>query len=173
MAWVMASSAPEPQPQAPAGAVPASESPQSSTGDPSAQLLSALPLSSIPDHELLRCIGRGAYGAVWLARNVMGTYRAVKLVHGADFARARPFLREYEGLLNYEPISRSHPNLMQILHVGRREGYFYYVTELADDAGTLAEDGRSKVDEGSTAAPVAIPQSAIRDVQAYVPRTLQ
>ena len=32
----------------------------------------------IPDHELLRCIGRGSYGEVWLARNMMGTYRAVK-----------------------------------------------------------------------------------------------
>ena len=95
------------------------------------------PLPSVPDHELLRCIGRGAYGAVWLARNVMGTLRAVKIVHREDFARDRPFTREYEGLLNYEPISRSHPNLMQILHVGRRDSYFYYVTELADDAGEV------------------------------------
>jgi len=27
---------------------------------------------SIPDHTLLRPIGRGAYGEVWLAQNVMG-----------------------------------------------------------------------------------------------------
>ena len=65
----------------------------------------------------------------------MGTFRAVKIVHREDFTRDRPFTREYEGLLHYEPISRSHPNLMQILHVGRRDSYFYYVTELADDAG--------------------------------------
>ena len=29
-------------------------------------------LPQIPDHELLRRIGRGSYGEVWLARNVMG-----------------------------------------------------------------------------------------------------
>ena len=26
----------------------------------------------IPDHQLLRCIGSGSYGEVWLARNMMG-----------------------------------------------------------------------------------------------------
>ena len=31
----------------------------------------------IPDHQLLRRIGGGSYGEVWLARSVMGTYRAV------------------------------------------------------------------------------------------------
>jgi hypothetical protein len=35
----------------------------------------------IPDHELLRRIGGGSYGEVWLARSVMGTFRAVKIVH--------------------------------------------------------------------------------------------
>jgi len=41
----------------------------------SARGQSTLP-SHIPDHELLRRIGGGSYGEVWLARNVMGTYRA-------------------------------------------------------------------------------------------------
>jgi WD40 repeat protein/serine/threonine protein kinase len=107
----------------------------------------------VPDHELLRCIGRGAYGAVWLARNVMGTYRAVKLVQREDFGRDRPFTREYEGLVKFEPISRSHPNLMQILHVGRREEYFYYVTELADDASaepSNAELGTRSAEQSET-----------------------
>ncbi len=104
----------------------------------------ASPVPAIPDHEVLRCIGRGAYGAVWLARNVMGTYRAVKIIHREDFSRDRPFTREYEGVLKYEPVSRSHPNLMQILHVGRHGEYFYYVTELADDAGGKGEGKMEK-----------------------------
>lgn len=33
-----------------------------------------------PDHEPLRLIGHGVYGEVWLARNVVGTLRAVKVV---------------------------------------------------------------------------------------------
>src|SRR5207249_8563809 len=39
---------------------------------------------SIPDHELLRCIGGGSYGEVWLARNVLGDYRAVKVIYRED-----------------------------------------------------------------------------------------
>src|SRR4029077_19302291 len=35
----------------------------------------------IPDHELLRVIGRGAYGEIWLARTVTGAFRAVKILY--------------------------------------------------------------------------------------------
>ena len=35
----------------------------------------------VPDHELIRVIGGGGSGEVWLARNVLGTYRAVKIVY--------------------------------------------------------------------------------------------
>src|SRR5688572_4040371 len=53
---------------------------------------------AVPDHDLLTCIGRGSYGEVWLARNVMGTYRAVKIVYRAAFEHARPFEREFNGI---------------------------------------------------------------------------
>ena len=54
---------------------------------------SEVPLSTadIREHELIRRIGQGAYGEVWLARNVMGTYRAVKIVYRASFDRAGRF----------------------------------------------------------------------------------
>ena len=40
---------------------------------------------SIPDFMLLRRIGRGSYGDVWLARSVTGVYRAVKVVYRKAF----------------------------------------------------------------------------------------
>src|SRR6266511_4197226 len=67
-----------------------------------------VPLPTVPDHELLRCIGRGSYGEVWLARNVMGTYRAVKIVYRKNFSHDRPFEREFEGIKKFEPVSRLH-----------------------------------------------------------------
>jgi WD40 repeat protein len=90
----------------------------------------------VPDHELLSCIGRGSYGEVWLARNVMGTYRAVKIVYRAAFEHARPFEREFNGIQKFEPISRSHDGFVDVLQIGRTPEYFYYVMELADDVVT-------------------------------------
>src|SRR6476646_12022609 len=101
--------------------------------------LHALPAPQIPDHELLTCIGRGSYGEVWLARNAMGTYRAVKIVYRASFEHARPFEREFNGIKKFEPLSRSHDGFVDILQVGKTEGYFYYVMELADDGVTGQE----------------------------------
>src|SRR5215831_19191021 len=97
------------------------------------------PPPHIPDHELLRCIGRGGYGDVWLARNIMGTYRAVKVVYRSSFDHERPFEREFEGIRRFEPVSRTHESQLNVLHMGRGEGYFYYVMELADDQA----DGQS------------------------------
>src|SRR5688500_17674380 len=94
----------------------------------------------IPDHVLLRPIGRGAYGEVWLARNVMGAPRAVKIIWRGQFESDRPYEREFAGIQRYEPVSRSADGLVHVLHVGRNdaEGYFYYVMELADDANAEA-----------------------------------
>src|SRR5438046_1788551 len=86
----------------------------------------------IPDHELLRRIGGGSYGEVWLARNKLGTHRAIKIVYRATFEDARPFEREFKGIQKFEPISRSHEGFVDILQVGGTDDYFYYVMELAD-----------------------------------------
>src|SRR5438045_1674025 len=85
---------------------------------------------AIPDYELLRRVGRGAYGEVWLARTITGSRVAVKVVARSAFAYDRPFEREFEGIKRFEPISRSDPSEVAILHVGRGDGFFYYVMEL-------------------------------------------
>ncbi len=94
------------------------------------------PNPAIPDHDVLRKIGGGAYGEVWLARGVTGALRAVKVVWREDFEDERGFEREFEGILKFEPISRDHPALVNILHVGRSPdgvSFYYYVMELGDD----------------------------------------
>ena len=95
-------------------------------------------LPAVPDHELLRCIGKGAYGEVFLARDVLGSFHAVKIVHANSTHDPMAFEREFNGLKNFTPISRSHPGLVQILQVGRNDnaGYLYYVMEIGDDEQT-------------------------------------
>ena len=113
----------------PSGTPPASSSDSGRAAPP-------LPPPPVPDHELIRRIGRGAYGEVWLARSVTGAFRAVKIVHRQSFDHDRPFEREFEGILKFEPISRRHDSQVDILHVGRGDDCFYYVMELADDQTT-------------------------------------
>lgn len=97
--------------------------------------------SAIPDYTLIRKIGQGAYGEVWLASNVLGDHVAIKIIFQDRFRDARPYEREFKGLKHFAPISRSSQDFLQILHVGRddRRGRFYYVMERADDA----QSGRS------------------------------
>ncbi|PWU19621.1 MAG: hypothetical protein C5B50_06175 [Verrucomicrobia bacterium] len=126
---------------------------------------------SIRDHELICRIGEGAYGEVWLARNIMGTLRAVKIVYRRRFDDERPYQREFSGIQKFEPISRSHEGFVDILQIGRNdaEGYFYYVMEVADDA---SRDGPSpQIEPGSEGR--APSGSAGGDLPTYIPRTLK
>ena len=123
-------------------------------------------MPSVPDHTLLRRVGQGAYGDVWLARDLIGNYRAVKAVYRDRFPRIEPFEREFRGIQKYSPISRKHPGWLDILHVGRNEadGCFFYIMEVGDDqttgqtidperyvprtlAGDLTKRGKLPVDE--------------------------
>jgi hypothetical protein len=97
---------------------------------------SAQPL--VPDHTLIRVIGQGAYGEVYIARDVIGSYHAVKIVWRNRLPSEAPFEREFRGISNFTPISLSHAGFVHVLHVGRDEarGYFYYVMQIGDDENT-------------------------------------
>jgi tetratricopeptide (TPR) repeat protein len=123
------------------------------------------PAVTIPDHELIVRIGGGSYGEVWLARNALGAFRAVKVIDRRNFEDDRPFEREFSGIQRFEPISRSHDGLVDILQVGRQKDYFYYVMELADGARTNA--GSPSVASANN------PESSIPNPESYVPRTLR
>ncbi len=90
----------------------------------------------VPDYDLIDPpFGHGAYGRVWLARNAVGQWQALKAVYRDSFGKStEPFERELRGIERYKPISDKHPGLLRIEFVSRPrpEGYFYYVMELGD-----------------------------------------
>jgi WD40 repeat protein/serine/threonine protein kinase len=101
--------------------------------DPPTQLL---PYPVVPDYDLIRCIGSGAFGEVWLARaKPTQRFRAIKLVQRSRFPRPNLYETEFNGLRKFEELSREHAGFIDILHVSRNDqaGCFYYVMELADD----------------------------------------
>lgn len=89
---------------------------------------------SVPGHTVLRGIGAGSSGEVWLARSETGAWRAVKVVRRDRFEDERSFLREFEAVRRFERLSREHPGFIDILQTGWTDdgaGYFY-VMELGD-----------------------------------------
>ncbi len=112
---------------------------------------------------------------MWLARNVMGTFRAIKIIWKKQFESERPFEREFTGIQSYEPLSRSADGLVHVLQVGRNdaEGLFYYVMELADDgsisATGAAANSRVNLENSNPEANSGLPN----DSTAYTPRTLR
>ncbi len=87
----------------------------------------------VPGHKMLRKIGAGAYGDVWLAHTDTDEYRAVKIVYRSRFPEGRPFVREFEGIKRFEPISRKNPGLVDVLQLVRcdTQDAFYYVNAVA------------------------------------------
>lgn len=81
----------------------------------------------LPDYELLRRIGTGAFGQVWLAQNRHDQqYYAIKFVQG--IART-----ELASIQHYKARVKEHPHLVPITYVGESGEFLYYVMPLADD----------------------------------------
>ncbi len=93
-------------------------------------------LPDAPEYELFQPpLGEGGFGKVWLARNAIGQWQALKAVYQSTFGdNFGPYEAEFKGLQKYKPVSENHPGLLRIELVSRMkgEGYFYYVMELGD-----------------------------------------
>lgn len=86
----------------------------------------------IPNYRLIKPVGRGAFGQVWLAEEVLTRiYRAVKIVPPSTGAKQRI---ELDGVRQYQQRSHGHPHLVQVLTVGETSDSVYYVMEAADNA---------------------------------------
>ena len=89
-----------------------------------------------PDYEIFNPpFAAGAYGKVWLARNAIGQWQALKTVYESTFrGNSQPYEREFRGIKSYKPVSSEHPGLLRVDFVSmkRAERYFYYVMELGD-----------------------------------------
>ena len=96
--------------------------------------------AEVPDFDLIRLIGEGAFGTVWLASNqTTGRLRAVKVIPLRSASAGSPARREIVSLKHLEAhIEDQHPNLLTIHHVGRTTEHLFYVMDLADDVSGAA-----------------------------------
>ncbi|MHC4177237.1 MAG: protein kinase domain-containing protein, partial [Planctomycetota bacterium] len=102
------------------------------------------PAPGVPDFELIRPIGQGGFGQVWLATNqTTGHLRAVKVISLRGSGTRDPAGREITSITRLEDaVHTHHPNLLDIQHVGKTAEHLFYVMEPADDvSGSPASSG--------------------------------
>lgn len=88
---------------------------------------------STPDYELISVCGEGAFGNVWIVRDRVGAYRAMKVIELDRLTGLGVSEREIKALGTYCRHVPNHPNLVQIFHIGGNDEMLYYTMELADD----------------------------------------
>ena len=89
----------------------------------------------VPGFDLIRPIGKGGFGEVWLASNrATGRLRALKIIAAARSGTVDAAGREITSIIRLEAnLHRQHPNLVNIHHVGECPGHIFLVMDLADD----------------------------------------
>jgi len=91
----------------------------------------------LPNLEMIRRIGSGSSGQVWLARNrTTRNLVAVKAIPRISEDGVDRTGREILALVEFQrEFSSQHQNLLQIRYVGRTEKWLYYTMDPADDLG--------------------------------------
>ncbi|MCS6850903.1 MAG: protein kinase [Gemmataceae bacterium] len=88
-------------------------------------------VARLADYDLIRIIGRGAYGTVWVGRHRSGTLRAVKVVERFP---GNPGEREERALWAVQQRVNRDPHLVEILDIAHDDRHLIYAMELADPA---------------------------------------
>jgi len=93
------------------------------------------PGESLDGYRVIRLIGSGGFGAVWLCQSeAMGDFRALKFIPAVDQERLK---KEFDALCRYRTAAgqlRS-PAIMPIEHVNLRNDGLFYIMPLADGYG--------------------------------------
>ena len=93
------------------------------------------PGESLDGYRVIRLIGSGGFGAVWLCQSeALGDLRALKFIPAIDPGRIE---KEFDALCRYRTAAgqlRS-PSIMPIEHVNRRIDGLFYIMPLADGFG--------------------------------------
>jgi len=93
------------------------------------------PGESLDGYRVIRLIGSGGFGAVWLCRSeAVGDFRALKFIPAVDQDRLK---KEFDALCRYRTAAgqlRS-PAIMPIEHVNLRNDGLFYIMPLADGYG--------------------------------------
>jgi len=94
------------------------------------------PGESLDGYRVIRLIGSGGFGEVWLCQSeALGDFRALKFIPAMDPGRIE---KEFDALCRYRTAAgqlRS-PSIMPIEHVNRRSDGLYYIMPLADGYGS-------------------------------------
>ena len=93
------------------------------------------PGESLDGYRVIRLIGSGGFGEVWLCQSeALGDFRALKFIPAIDPGRIE---KEFDALCRYRTAAgrlRS-PSIMPIEHVNRRIDGLFYIMPLADGYG--------------------------------------